>query len=450
MQSNYQNFFKSFLSFKPFFCLGFITLALGVSNLAIASKGGEISDKARVVILKPDQLSAIKGAKISSYSLAAVSGGRMTAIPYQFDERTKSGYVYMKELDKKAKEEDPLLGNEGFFDEQDELVFMLKDAGPRRKDGMAADGKIISEIEVSTYDKQKRYVYLVEGARTESDTFYVRYSSQLGRVETDYYALKVDPKNAFMWQEFYYDSFDGSHPRKPVDTIKIQMKANAFGGVPVELTNKNIVAKAIAEKSGPIRATTQYKLTLTYLKTPLLNMKLQIVHHEQEISYDAQTEIPAVRRRLVGKPSIKMSLDGYDLQGAEVRVKGGPKEAGIVDGAISTIEDQMLATPVQTGVSNWLWLDSHYGFMLFSNFKIEADEEVPLEIVYEDNTEEQDKSEYYKGQSPNTGFGIPFIPLNGTMRIIVDLKMYNESLDIEVDNFANFINTEPEIKVFNL
>jgi hypothetical protein len=444
MQSSNHPFLKTIIYFS------FIGIALCTSNLTLASKGGETSDKARVIALKPEQVTAIKGGNISSYSLTAVKGGRMTAIPYQFDERTKSGYIYMKELDEKAQEDDPILGNEGFFDEKDELLFMFKDAGPRRKNGMASDGKIISEIELETYENKKVYVYLVEDARVESESFYVRYSSQLGRVETDYYALKVDPKNAFMWQEFYYDSFDGAHPRKPVDTIKIQMKANAFAGVPVTLTNKNIVAKAIAEKSGPIRATTQYEMMLTYFKTPLLKMKLQIVHHEQEISYDAQTEIPPIRRRLVGKPSIKIGLDGYDLQGASVRVKNGPKEDAIVDGKISEIETQIIDTPVEAGVTNWLWLDSHYGFMMFSNYRIEADTEVDMNILYEDDLEAKDKSEYYKGRLPTVGFGIPFIPLNGSMRIIVDLKMYDQLLDMDVVKFANIVNTEPKMKVFNL
>lgn len=444
MQSRHNMFIK------PIFFLCVFTLVLSSSNIALASKSGELSDKTRVVSLTPAQLTAIKGGKIASYSLASVIGGRMAPIPFQFDEHTKSGYIFMKELDKKEKEDDPLLGNEGFFDENDELIFMLKDAGPRRKTGMAADGKVISEIEVRTYDKQPLYVYLVEDARVESDNFYVRYSSQLGRVETDYYALKVNPKNAFMWEEFYYESFDGTHPRKPVDTIKIEMKAYAFGGVPNLITNKNLVAKAIAEKSGPIRSTTQYKLTLTYLKTPLLNMKLQIVHHEHEITYDAITEIPTVRRRLIGRPSMKITLDGYDLQGAEFRIKNGPKQPAIVDGEISTVEEQVLATPVETGVSNWLFLDSLYGFSLLSNYSVVADEPVPLNIVYEDNMDELDKNEYYKGKSPNAGFGIPFIPLNGVMRITVDLNLYNEALDIKADDFANIVNTEPAVKVINL
>lgn len=435
---------------KSMFLLALIVSLMIFSLPALASKAGETADNSRVITLKPDQLSVIKGARIASFSLAAVSGGRMNPIPYQFDERTKSGYVYMPELENKLKDEDPLLGTEGFYDENDDLLFMLKDAGPRRKNGMATDGKVIAEIEVAGYDGAKGYVYLVEGARLESENYYVRFSSKLGRVETDYYALKVDPKNAFMWQEFYYDSFDGAHPRKPVDTIKIHMKANAIASVPVELTNKNIVAQAIAEKSGPVRSTTQYKMTLTYLKTPLLNMKLQILHYEQEINYDAQIEIPPVRRRLVGKPELKISIDGYDLQGAEVRMKGGPKDPAIVDGQISEVEKEMRATPLEAGVDQWLWLDSHYRFMLVSNFNVTGTADAPLEVLYEDEMDSDDKSEYYKGQLPNAGFLIPKLALEGTMRIDVELKMFNEELDISVEDFVNIVNRKPEIKVYKM
>jgi len=253
-----------------------------------------------------------------------------------------------------------------------------------------------------------------------------------------------------MWQEFYYDSFDGAHPRKPVDTIKVHMKGNALASVPVELTNKNIVAKAIAEKSGPIRSTTQYKLMLTYLKTPLLNMKLQILHYEQEINYDAQTEIPPVRRRFVGKPELRISIDGYDLHGAELRMQGGPKEPAIVDGQISEVEKELRATVLEAGQDQWLWLDSRFGFMLLSNFSVTGTADTPLEVLYEDETESDDKSQYYKGQLPNAGFLIPKVPLEGTMLINVELKMFNEALDISVGEFADIVNKKPHIKVFKL
>ncbi len=447
--------FNSFFHKQSYFSKSIVLFGL-VAGLVVfslpvsASKGGETADNSRVITLKPEEVQVIKGSRIASLSLAAVSGGRMNPIPFQFDERTESGYIYMPDLEKKLKDEDPIVGTEGFFDGNDDLLFMLKDAGPRRKNGMATDGKVLAEIEVSGYDGVKRYVYIVEDARLESENYYVRFSSKLGRVETDYYALKVDPKNAFMWQEFYYDSFDGAHPRKPIDTIKILMKANAFASVPVQLTNKNVIAKAIAEKSGPVRSTTQYKMTLTYLKTPLLNMKLQILHYEQEINYDAQVEIPTVRRRLVGKPELKLSLDGYDLQGAEVRVKGGPNEPAIVDGQISEVEKEMISTPLDSTITPWVWMDTHYGLMLFSNLNISGTEEVPVEVLYEDDAESDDKAEYYKGQLPNVGYYIPKIPLEGTLNLSVEIKMFNQELDIGVEEFADIVNNKPEIKVYKM
>jgi len=434
-------------SLSALFLIAFSILT--VSDPVYASKGGEIADKTRVVALTPDELPSIKGSRISAYSLAAVSGGRMSPIPFQFDEKTQNGYIYMKNLEKKLHEEDPLSGTEGYFDEKDELIFMLKDAGSRKKSGMATDGKLIAEIEVEGWDKRKLYVYLMEDARVESENYYVRYSSVLGRVETDYYALQVNPKNAFMWQEFYYDSFDGAHPRKPVDTIKLRMKTNAIGAVPVTVFNKHMVAKAIDEKSGPIRSTTEYQLSLTYLKTPLLNMRLQIIHHEHEIIYDAQVAIPQVRRRLIAAPEMKLTLDGYELQGASVRVQNGPEEAGIVDGEISEIETQLLATPIETGKNVWLWMDSHYNFMILSNMNIYGEEPVPLEFVYEDEKETDDGSEYYKGQSPNLGVSMK-IPLKGALRVIVPIKMFSEELDIDAEEFANYVETKPVIRVSKL
>ena len=179
-------------------------------------------------------------------------------------------------------------------------------------------------------------------------------------------------------------------------------------------------------------------------------MKLQILHYEQEINYDARTEIPPVRRRLVGKPELKISIDGYDLQGAELRMKGGPKDPAIVDGEISEVEKEMRATTLTAGEEQWMWLDSKYGFMLFSNFTVTGTADVPLEVLFEDDAESDDKAEYYKGNLPNAGFFIPQIPLEGTMRVDVELKMFNEELDTSVEDFVNIVNKEPAVKVFKL
>jgi|GEM_PF-4363275 len=429
-------------------CLVLVTFSLPV----FSSTSSETADNARVISVTADKLPSITNTRIASYSLAAIHGSRMVPIPFQFDERTKNGYVYMKHLEKKYKKLDPILGKEGFFDGDDELIFMLRDAGTRHKDRMSYSANIISEIEVRTYNNEKRYVYLTDNVRQRSEKYYVRYSSKLSRVETDYYTLKVSPKNAFMWEEFKYFEFHGTHLKKPFDTIKLEMSAKPLTPFSpnIRLSNKNLVAKVIAEKSGPIRSTTQYKLTLTYLKAPLLNMKLQIVHHEQGIRYDAFTDIPFIRRRLIAKPSLKIALDGYDLYGASVIAQSGPSTPAIVDGEISSIEEELKNVTFTNESPYWTALESHHGFTLLTRFAIESNDTLNLNVVYEDEKDTKDKSGYYKGQLPYYGISIPKVPLKGSLRIIVDLDMFNDDIDIDIKDFSKKIYQEPALNILNM
>src|SRR5690606_12358359 len=187
-----KNSSRQFPLARMFQIIGFC-LTFTLSGMSLASIGGEVADNALVVSITPAELDVIRGHDTSPYSLAAVKDGALKPIPYQFDERTESGFIYMKNNPDKAKKEDPLVGKEGFFDGNDQLIFMMKDGGARKSSSMKADGELLAEIAVDNYKGEQRYVYLVKGARLQSEDYYVRFSAQLGRVETDYYALKVDP-----------------------------------------------------------------------------------------------------------------------------------------------------------------------------------------------------------------------------------------------------------------
>lgn len=430
--------------------LAILFSSLIVMPAAFASKGGELSDEARVVSLSVSDLEVIRDKNMEPYSLAAVKNGRLTPIPFQFDERTESGFVYMKDAPKKIKKKDPLAGREVFFDANDELIFMFKDSGNRRKNGMAADGRLVAEIVVETYDSQPKYVYLVEGARVGSDEFYVRHSSNLGRVETDYYSLKVDPKNAFMWDEFYYDSFTGIHPRRPIDTIKLRMRSNILGAVPLTLNNKHMIARVVSEKSGPIRSTTQYKVTLTYLKGPVMKFALQIRHHEQEFTYDSRVTIPAIRRRFVSKAHTMVTMDGNELQDAEVYTSFGPTIPAVVDGAISLPEEKMIESAFREDEINWYFLNTHEGFAALVEFRIEADEDIPIGMIYEETPDRKLKPEYYPGQLPNVGFALKGTPMKGNMRIVTNTHMFSEDPDIDAKIFADYVTKVQAVKINNL
>jgi hypothetical protein len=429
------------------FRIVFLTIPILFSQHVLASKGGEISDQTRVVSLAPKDLPALNGRNPRAYSLAAVKNGRLSPIPSQIDERRESGFIYMKEKSQKDKKDDPLVGKELLFDGNDELLFMFKDAGERLKSLMQVDGSLVSEIELDNYAGQKRYVYLVKDAVRENETHYVRFSSELGRVETDFYALKVDPKNAFMWEEFYYDSFVGAKVGRPIDTIKLRMYSNVLAAVPLNLSNKNIIAKVVAEKSGPIRSTTEYKVNVTFAKSPIMNFDLQIVHHEQSFSYNSRVEIPAIRRRFVSKAAMNVSTDFIDLYGAEIRTSSGPSQPAIVDGQTSEIEKEMMAAPFKINEKNWIWVGTKHGFSMLNNFIVETDEEIPMNVYYEEDKDVELAPEYFKGQMPMVGFFMQRTPLKGFMQITNKTSMYADPIDIDPAKFAELTERDLNVKV---
>lgn len=421
-----------------------------VSSSSLALSGAEVADKTRVVSLSPDDLPELKDHNPKSYSLFAVRNGRLAPIPFQIDEKRESGFIYMRERSKKEKKRDPQVGRELFFDGDDELLFMFKDAGSRIKSLMRVDGKLAAEMEFKAHTGERRYVYLVKDAVRESDTYYVRFSSELGRVETDYYALKVDPKNAFMWEEFYYDSFVGAKASRPIDTIKLRMYSKALAAIPMNLNNKHMVAKVVSEKSGPIRSTTEYKVTLKLLGSPVMKFDLQIVHHEQSFSYNSRVNIPALRRRMVSKASMNASTDFIDLLGAEIYFSGGPKEPAIVDGETSEVEKQLSDIVFKVKERNWMFVGTKNGFSMLNTFYVETEEDLPMGVVYEESADKELAPEYFKGQMPMAGFKMHRTPLKGFMQITNKTFMYSEDIEMAPDEFEKMVHRDLSLKVFKI
>ncbi|HET7688671.1 MAG TPA: hypothetical protein VFK46_08590, partial [Candidatus Macondimonas sp.] len=96
---------------------------LACSGLAQAAPEGELSAARamEVVNIKGSELSALQGQSFSDYSIMAVSGDKLAAIPFQFDDMNERGFPFVPGGKLKIN------GTEGKLDGKDELVFMLKD-----------------------------------------------------------------------------------------------------------------------------------------------------------------------------------------------------------------------------------------------------------------------------------------------------------------------------------
>lgn len=437
---------------------GLILIALsGVSYAELTA-----IETRKVITITPAQLPNINGRVLNFYSVAAVKENRFTPIPYQFDEMSEDRFVFIEgEKSVALKMEgvaSKLKGKPNFFDEDDQLIFMLRDAGPKRKSDTYSDGEVYAEIEITTRDNQKRYVYVVGDARNEFDNYYVRYSSEIGRAETEFYSLKVNPKNALVWDEFYFESFDGAHERQPIDTMKLGFRANVVPAamIPVYLNNKNLKAKALTEKSGPIRATTTYRQTLKYLGAPWFVSKTQIQHFESKVQYDFILRMPEARRQMLANPKIRISTDGWDLNGADIVLSSAPDIIGKVDGKVSEEEKKAADIRPELSAKNWIWLDSHYHYSSLTTYTLRQDTSVDsklnkpkLEFRFKDNNEKKDKPEFHRGQSPDLGF-VAKMPQFGHIHLTYTIDMFSADLGLQGKEVAAQVHAEPNIKITTL
>lgn len=394
-------------------------------------------DEYKPILIDGDSLPLALGKRIEGLSLQAVIDGQMEAIPYQIDEYNTGGAVYFKALDV------PIDGTEGVLDANDKLVFLLKDAGQRRDAMQRSDAKVLSEIELTDATGGKRYVYLVEGSRLRSEEQYVRYSTDIGQVETDFYSLTYNKENQLNWDEFSYGAFKGE---RPLDTMKIRLIGGLFTEMStITLNNKNFVAKPIGEHVGPIRTTSQMKITMWMFNLPLLEISYQVHHYPKTMLYDVRVIMPEVRRKILANPMLSMSLDANNLLGSTVRSALGPAEPAVVDGKLTPVEEQLLKSPV-TPERNWLWVSTHRNLDVLAFFNYLGDTNEPLSMVYADDAEVVDPPERFKGMLPNAGYRIDSFPMSGFFGFVVSIYL-SEGFPGKPEDFTDAVRSMPSIRV---
>lgn len=417
-------------------------------------------EKEKVITVTAKQLDSLKTYPMDRYSLVAVKNGLLEAIPYQFDELTKDGFVFIEGADSLALTfegvKSHIKGKQNFFDQDDELLFMMRDAGTRKTKNMPAPGEIVAEIAVKAVDGKDRYVYLVRDSLLSSEEFYIRYSSEIGRAESNYYSLKVDQKNALVWDEFFFESFTGKNPRQPFDTMKLGMSGHVLpaAAIPVYLTNDSLKAKPLAEKAGPIRATTTFRMTLKFLGIPWFVGKLQIRHTESAVAYDFIMRMPELRRQAMANLRARMSMDGWDLDGAEVVFSERPEAIAKVDGQLSDLESEMSGYELALDGNNWIWLDTKENFATLMTFKLDHITKINskankprVRYQYKDTRDKRKHwAEFRQGQVPDAGFEVK-MPQFGRVKMSFIYDMFPTNVKQSAQSVAEALGKEPELSV---
>lgn len=394
----------------------------------------------KVITIEGEDLPSMVGLPLDQLSLAAMVDGQMEPIPFQIDQYNIGGAVYFDGW------EVPMAGAADKMDTTDKLLFVFKDAGERRSARSIYDGDIISEIVLRDQQGIERFVYVVLNSRLRSEEQYVRYSAQIGQVETDFYSLTYNAENHLIWDDFRYNSYVGE---RPLDALKLVLNGGILTSIAeVELDTENLIAVPKGELIGPIRTTTQLDFVVYFMGLPILNFGIQIHHYPKSLTYDVRGTIPEFRRMMVRNPIITMSIDANDLMGATVQTSGIPSVEGLVNGKLDDTEIQIIDAGLDPH-NNWIWLNSKRNIDFISYVDYIGEFDSSMRLLYTDDPNATSKNELFPGQTPNLGYVIEEFPMDGFVGIVVSLYM-SDGFTGNPSEFAPYTRTLPEIEVRSL
>lgn len=401
-------------SFKRSVLLKSVVLVPALASPALLS-ANELSParQIEVSVVRGDQLSALQGKSFANYSLMAVSGNALSPIPFQFDERNQGGFLYAPGGKLK------LVGTENILDKEDELAFMLHDAGEKAAPAQLqlSEGKVISEVKVDVGDHQ-RYVYLVEGNAQRSDKHYTHFDSKTGLIKTTAYTLQVQPDNLLMWSDFIYQGY--GEQKSILDTMKIRANGR-LGFVKATIHNKLIPNEIVAVKNGPVRSIIEMDASIGLLGINIIQAGASVTITENSTQFPVFVTIPKAASAL-SYLDIEVSLDFDKLEKARYRTQLGPKEPVIQGGGGA--DPKNLKIDLE---HNWLSLSSNKNWDIIAFFNRNKDVSFTLEALYKDAAlgDDADSPERVEGSYPQAGYIIKDIPTGVSSTIGIDLY-YNK------------------------
>ena len=366
-----------------------------------------------VAVVAGEKLPALIGEQYANYSVIVSDGEALSPIPYQFDERNKGGFLYVPGGSLE------LVGTEHVFDREDELAFMLKDAGIKASPELLASarGKVVAEFEIELGD-HVRYAYLVEGNDQRSEKHYTHFDKETGLIKTSAYSLQVDPGNLLYWKDFVYEGF--TEKRSLLDTMKLRVNGK-LGFIKATIHNKLIPNKIVAVKNGPVRSIIEMDASIGLLGINIIQAGASVTITENSTQFPVFVSIPKAAAAL-SYLDIEVSLDFDGLEKARYRTELGPKEPVVQGGGGADPQDLKIDLE-----RNWLSLSSNRNWDIIAYFNRNKAVTLTLEPLYKDTAldGEVDKPERVKGSYPQAGYIIKDIPTGISSTIGIDLY-YNK------------------------
>ena len=416
-------------------------LSLSAFNAMAFPEGGSISP-ARAIelsVIKGEQLTPLLNKQSEHYSVMSIIDEQLVPIPFQFDDVNLRGFVFTPGgklvID----------GEEGIFEEQDQLALMYKDTGPEAtlEQQSSVEGQVVAEIVFNDKGRES-FAYVIEGNSERSQKHYTYFDQETGLIKTSAYTLQVDPKNLLMWEDYFYEGF--TDQRGLLDTMKLRVHVK-FGFLKATISNKFIPNRIVAVKNGPVRSIIEMDAGLSVFGIQLATAGASVVVTENTTEFPVYITIPGAASVLADNLFVEISLDFDKMQGMAFRTELGPKEPLISGSGVGNPEDYKVDLE-----HSWLSASSYKNWDIVALFKRDPNFVATLGSLYFDETRghDADGPERVKGSSPQLGYTAENIPTGIDTFLGIDLFYspdfwQGNNVEAAIEEIRNHVPTQVNV-----
>ena len=368
-----------------------------------------MSRTADFVVVQGAELPLSLGKRISHLSLIARTRGEIGPVPFQVDEIDSHGEWVLPETPPHAGTARETTAEDhpsGRLDENDQLVFMIRDAGERIPAAeLPADALTVEEITLKDpRDHGLAWVYLCSFPAPPplSEANYVRYRFAENRVVTSGYELGFSREVPISWDHLSFLGLPNM-----IDRLKLRFEVKVFG-IPYRRNETHFRSDLSSYKDGPVRVIRRVRSSVQInrlLRTP--SAASESIYYDNAIVVPFRAQVPVSLRSLRGIISDMSTRGGacmQNLRGWRVRVETDPRWL-LVDGKMDETEKT-----VRGEGASWFLLAGPPGAFLcrviLDRYWDGSPQELPVttDFYYVDDDLTPDPPEFVPGQSPNLGF----------------------------------------------
>ena len=376
----------------------------------------------RILEYAARDLGAAEGRPSDTLSLLRWDGATFEPVPFQIDPVGEADMVWFSESGLDAE------GDPAYFTGADRLLLRAGDIGQRAPGEASLErGSVLVELALFDGDAAQGYVYLAENDPRRHPDYFVDHDIEAGVTRTASYRLEVDPDNELNWRYLGYHSYEGEG--SIIDTLKMRMSGGFMSRrARMTLDNTNLRPRLAGHRIGPLRSVMHLETRVVLAGIPVMRLHLQAYRYPDHYEAHSYARVPGLYRTTLRAPEVSVSIDGNAQYGATVRTAKGGELTGLVDGRIDDEERALIERGLTTDES-WILFDSHKAFMLLADLDMPpALSDIPLALVYQDDSYLENKPEQYPGQLPNLGYALLGWPPEQELRFAVRL-LFGDTLD---------------------